>query len=470
MMRRPLAILVVLGLVVAGGMLTAASGAGDDSARYTLEFDNAFGLVEGGDLKVAGVRAGQTTGFRVNEGADRPTALVEVEITEPGFADFREDARCRIRPQSLIGEYFVDCQPGQAAKRLPEGATLPVEQNEGTIPADLVNNVLRRPYRERLRLILAELGTGLAGRPEDLNEAIRRAHPGLRETNQTLRILAEQNRVIEQFLRDSDTVLVDLEERKEDVARWVEEAGETSELSASRREALAGQFRRLPAFLDELEPTMQRLGRLADEQHPLLRDLQTAAPELETFFAEIGPFAREALPSIRSLGRAAETGREALDESSEEIRELRQLAAYAPRFARPLSNVLQTLEDRNRSVYPDPRAAETDPPAPDPTAGAEGYGFTGFETLLNYPFWQTMAISAFDEVSHMLRVVAHNSKCAPYETGHGVRELLEEDPNFLEDCVAWLGPDQPGVTTPDPTDAAASPAEAEPALDFLLAP
>jgi ABC-type transporter Mla subunit MlaD len=320
--------------------------------------------------------------------------------------------------------------------------------------------VLRRPYRERLRLILAELGTGLAG---------RRAHPGLRETNETLRILADQNRIIQRFIRDADTVLADLEERKRDVARWVTEAGETSELSASRREALAGQFRELPGFLGELEPTMQRLGSLADEQRPLLRDLQAAAPDLETFFSELGPFARQALPAIRSLGSTARTGREALRQSSEEVRELRELAAFAPRFAKPLSQVLQTLDDRDRSVYRDPRAAETDPPAPDPTAGAEGYGFTGFETLLNYPYWQTNAISAFDEVSHMLRVVAHDSRCADYQTGHTLREQLEHDPRFLEDCAAWLGPDQPGITTEDPTEGPRS-GRSDPLLDFLLAP
>ena len=43
---------------------------------------------------------------------------------------------------------------------------------------------MRRPYRERFRLIITELGTGLAGRPDDLQEVLRRAHPGLRETSQ----------------------------------------------------------------------------------------------------------------------------------------------------------------------------------------------------------------------------------------------------------------------------------------------
>ena len=34
-------------------------------------------------------------------------------IEDDGFKDFREDASCIIRPQSLIGEKFVDCTPTQ---------------------------------------------------------------------------------------------------------------------------------------------------------------------------------------------------------------------------------------------------------------------------------------------------------------------------------------------------------------------
>ncbi len=138
-------------------------------------FDNAFGLTEGGDFRVGGVKAGSTTEFKAITPRTRPPkAEVTAKITEPGFGDFREDASCNIKPQSLIGEYYVDCQPGtleQAAARRT-AARCRSSQTSSTIPQDLVNNILRRPYRERLRLIINELGTGLAGRPEDLQAVL----------------------------------------------------------------------------------------------------------------------------------------------------------------------------------------------------------------------------------------------------------------------------------------------------------
>src|SRR5919112_1882119 len=94
----------------------------------------------------------------------------------------------------FIGEIFIDCRPGTNPQRLEPGSTIPVEQTETTVPVDLVNNIMRRPYRERFSILLSELGAGLAARGEDLNETIRRAVPALRETDKVLKLLADQRR------------------------------------------------------------------------------------------------------------------------------------------------------------------------------------------------------------------------------------------------------------------------------------
>jgi ABC-type transporter Mla subunit MlaD len=456
-MRRALAALFVVGAGAAGVALTGAAGEGDAKGKsYWLAFENSFGLVEQGDVKIGNVTAGQTTEFKVDpgEGAKRPKALVKVEITEPGFDSLRTDAECRIRPQSLIGEYYIDCEPGSSREQLkadePADA-LPASQTSSVVPEDLLRNVMRRPYRERFRLIVAELGTGLAGRPQDLQQVLKRAHPGLRETSEVLEILGDQNRIIKDFITDSDRVIAALEAKKKDVARWVVEAGETAEISASRREALARQFELFPTFLDELKPTMARLGDLTDEQTPLLRDLRAAAPHLEKTFTELGPFAEASRPSFRSLADAARVGRRALDESREEIDELRRLAADAPELAKPLRQFLESIDDRRRTTEFDARAAQTDPPAPDKTHCEDDSkcGFTGMESLLNYVYWQTLSVNPFDELGHLLRfTVTEGVPCShPF-----VQPESEEDHELIEKCNSWLGPNQPGITTPDPTE------------------
>ncbi len=278
---------IAVALAVAAACVVAFVATGADDAgegrSYKVELDNAFGLTEGGDFRVGGVRAGKTTSFGLTE--ELPArAVVGFEITEPGFDSLRSDAFCQVRQQSLIGEYYLNCQPGSDEEELPEGATIPVDQTGRLVPIDLVQNVLRLPYAERLRLIIAELGTGLAGRPDELSEALRRAHPGLRETSKTLRILGDQTETLKNFVTDCDTVVAALAKNKIDVGRFVRESAETAEISASRDTELAAGFERLPGFLEQLGPYMGALGKVADETTPLLGDLRTASNDLERFF------------------------------------------------------------------------------------------------------------------------------------------------------------------------------------------
>src|SRR3981081_2300030 len=110
-MRRILLIgFVVLGaaaFLVAGVGASKDSTASADDPSYTIRLDNAFGLVTGADFKVAGVRAGTLKSIDLDQKTLK--ALVKVQVTQTGFGSFRTDASCQSRPQSLIGEYFIEC-------------------------------------------------------------------------------------------------------------------------------------------------------------------------------------------------------------------------------------------------------------------------------------------------------------------------------------------------------------------------
>ena len=56
-------------------------------------------------------------------------AAVTISIDDPGYQDFRSDAQCKIRPQSLIGEEFIDCTPTQPRAQ-GEPLPPPLEQLE----------------------------------------------------------------------------------------------------------------------------------------------------------------------------------------------------------------------------------------------------------------------------------------------------------------------------------------------------
>ena len=434
-MRRIAAILFVGALCAAFAL--AGTGAGGDGVGgddiYFVELDNAFGLVKGGDLKVSGVRAGKIERISVERRHMR--ARVEIAITDRGFGDLRTDARCEVRPQSLLGEYFLDCLPGTDTERLDRGGTIPVERTTSTIPLDLVQNIMRRPYRERWSIFLSELGAGLAARGDDLNETIRRANPALRETDKVLEALAEEREVIRDLYRDADTVLARLVERKEDVTEFVAEARDTSRASAVADRELARTFELLPALLQELDPTMDRLREAAAAQRPALVQLAGQAPTLNRLLDSLGPFAEASRPAVRALAKAARQGRPTVRDAAEPVKKLRRAARPLPEVATNLAFILQHLDDPKFAVEKDARAG----------LGPDG-GMTALRAILRYFWSQSQALNVHDANSYNLKVALFVDRvCGAYANA----EIAKDEANAR--CRAWLGPNQPGVTTPDPT-------------------
>jgi hypothetical protein len=261
-----------------------------------------------------------------------------------------------------------------------------------------------------------------------------------------LRILGDQNRVIENFIRDSDTVVSELADHRGEVSRWVREAGNTAQISATRSAEIRQGFRRLPTFLAELRPTMARLEDLIDAQTPLLGDLRHAAPSLTTFFERLGPFSQASRPALRGLGAASRAGTKAFREGAQEITELGRLAPKTKPTFKPLRQWLQSMDDRRRAIEPDPRAKASAPPPPDPTAIGRDGGFTGLEAPWNYFFWQTLSLNGVGDFGHYLRLGVTINDCSPVRNSP---PRTEADRQLFRKCNQWLGPNQPGVTTPD---------------------
>ena len=263
---------------------------------------------------------------------------------------------------------------------------------------------MRLPYRQRLALIINELGAGVAGRSGDLQAALRRAVPALTETDNLLKLLAGDSRTLQRLTVNADTVVTALARNKRQVARFVTEANDTATAAASQHAALQDSLARLPGFLQQLRPAMAKLGQAATANQPVLANLDAASPQLDRLFTDLTPFSRAALPAVRSLGRASATGRKAVQAATPTVNDLAAFAKPTPELAQNLSIVLRDLDDRGRAVEPDPRSPG-------------GKGYTGLEALLQYVFNQTLAINTFGPLGHVLAVDAFvDPKCTPYAT------------------------------------------------------
>ncbi len=388
-------VLLCAGLIALIVVLTSGSS---DPYRVRAIFDNAANLTQGEQVKVAGVPVGSVESVTPTPEAK---AAVVMSISNAGFQDFRTDAYCIIRPQSLLGEKFVDCRPTEAhaegaepppaLKVIPEGQEgagerlLPVQNTASPVDPDLLTDINQLPYAERLRIILNELGVGLAGRGEDLHEVIVRANPALRETNRVLAILANENRVLSKLAVDSDRALAPLAVVRKRVADSFAQQNAVATASARHETALARNLALFPPFLEQLGPVMERIRAFADETIPTFTELGKAAPALNRIFTQLPAFSSSSTVYFKSLGKFGKTAGPALKATEPLLERLEVLGTSAQPFANNLSSLLSSLKSTG-----------------------------GIERFMDFIFLAAGATNGYNSLGHFLRADLLSTNCVTY--------------------------------------------------------
>ncbi len=444
--------LLLVSLAAAGGGVAAVAGAQDDVHTYKIEIYNAFGLVPGSDVRVAGVNVGSITDLTVNE-AKRAVITVELEGDMTRLGD---DTTCESNPQSLIAEYFLDCQP--AGEPLEEDEMIPASQVKQTVQPDIVANTMREPFRRRLTLLINEFGTALAGNPDRLREAVRLGAPALSEFEEATDILANQAKMIRAFNVHSEKVSRELAARRERIVDFIDEAEDVASTALERREDVSRGFDLFDDYIDELRPTLAQLNDTARQQTPLLASLRDAAPDLYRLSVNLPEFQRASEGSLDSLGEAAVVGRRALTRGRDEIKLLAEAGKNAPITTEMLADFLRDWDDPRRATEINDLAEATTGRTSEQPGTKNTKGYTGLQGLLNYVYYQALAINQFDRAGHSLHVNLYEYQTGPCGSFSAGRDPATGEPgipaqgggmttNFLEivRCATWLGPNQPGI-------------------------
>jgi virulence factor Mce-like protein len=320
---------------VAAVLLVARRSNDEHGYRVAVVFDTAKGIVPGQQVKIAGDRVGAVTDVSLTP---QRTARLELEVDDR-FAPFRSDASCRILPEGLIAENFVQCQPGRASAPLGSVGGLPtVPVSQTTVPVSLqdVLNTFAFPTSRRIGMIIDELGIATSGRGTDLNDLLRRANPALQQSRRVLAVLDRQRQDLRASVEQTDRVLASLAVRDRDVRRFVSEAADLARTTALHRDDLGESVRRLPALLDAARPTLRSLDATVTDATPLLRRVRGAVPAARQITRELPAFADAALPAVRSIAQIAPRARSVL-------RDARPAAGHLKNTVGPLRDAAQVL-------------------------------------------------------------------------------------------------------------------------------
>ena len=412
-----------IGLIVAGVLVAAllialpAIGSNGSSGDYKVRgiFDNGSFVVNGEDVRVAGANVGTVESVDVtgndeiasDEGGPHAVpgkAVVVMKITDAGFKDFRADASCLIRPQSLIGEKFVDCTPTQprapgtpappALEQIEDGQPgegqylLPLENNGKTVDLDLIQNISRLPYRDRFRLILNDLGAGLAGRGQDLGEVIDRANPALRQTDRVLAILAQQNQQLASLADNGNRVLEPLARNRTHVTGFFHNAAISGAATAERSADLEESLRKFPETLRQVRLTSAKLKTFADKGIPLFSALNQGGRGISKATVNLPNFARLSIPALQTLGDAAQTAGPKLAASDGLLTDLAATANSSVPIGNNFSAFLDTFTKTG-----------------------------GFQNLMNFIYNSVGSTNGFDAFGHFLRSNLQLTACVEIASG-----------------------------------------------------
>lgn len=333
---RRITALVVVAAAAAIVVVSSIGAGSDEDYRVRLQFVNAGPITTGADVRVAGANVGVIEDIFVSNNNE---AAVVIKITDPAFQRFYKDAKCKIRLQSLIGERFIDCDPGTPTE--PELPTDPTDENRKVMLSDktsapvdideLLDN-MREPQRERFRVIINELGITLTGRGQDLQDILNRFDPTFKEVNDILKILARENKQLETLAVDGDRSLQALAKDRKSITSFFKNADKAARATNVKRAELAETLNRLPAFLDELEETSKVLKNFAEQAAPVAASARAAAPDLSTFVTGTNEFVKEANPALTRFGTSADIFRQ-------------QIPAI-----QPLADILRVISDNRGSV------------------------------------------------------------------------------------------------------------------------
>ncbi|MGN6586450.1 MAG: MlaD family protein [Solirubrobacterales bacterium] len=370
--RLILAAAVVAAIVVV--VLLVSGGGSSGGYRVRAVFDNGGFMVSGEQVRVAGANVGEiesvsvsmpgeTVAYKNGKAVEKPgKAIIVMNITDPGFHDWRQDATCLIRPQSLIGEKFVDCrptlprapgsEPPPPLKKIPEGEPgegqylLPLGNNGTSVDPDLINDIYTLPYAQRFRLLLNELGAGFAGRGEDVKVLVERANPVLRDVDRLFGILSAQRNQLARLASNSEEILGPLSRERAHVAGFLANAGAAAQASSERGSELEEALQKFPTFLREFRQTMVSLKSFSDAGTPVFEDFGTAAPSLTDATETLTPFSESLTVALKSLGNAGEASGPYFAKADPVVRKARDLAksGVVPTadLARLLVNIKQT--------------------------------------------------------------------------------------------------------------------------------
>jgi phospholipid/cholesterol/gamma-HCH transport system substrate-binding protein len=294
-------------LAVGAGVVAVAIAAwllfaGDSGYKVTAEFLNAGQLVNGNEVRVAGNTVGTVEDIDVTK-----DGRAEVSFTVDGdYAPLRRGTRAIVKQTSLSGiaNRYVDLHLGpDGGEEIEDGGVIEADMTETAVELDQVFALFDEETRGSLQDFIEGQATTLKDRGRELREGIHYLNPALSTGSRLFEELTEDEKLLEEFIVDSATLVNTLASRRDDLTGVVSNLNATFGALGSQQDALAESVERLPPFMRRANTTFVNLRAALDDVDPLVDASKPAVRRLGPFLDQARLFARDGEPTFRDLSR-----------------------------------------------------------------------------------------------------------------------------------------------------------------------
>ena len=281
-------------------LFTQAGGRLRVHSPYTASalVPDALNIVNNSDVRRDGVKIGRVRKIE----PDGQVSRITFEIEKKSQADLYKNATVRVRTKTLVGESYLDVDPGTpAAGKLANKATLPLTQAKEIVPLERILSTLDDKTRAEVRRNLKGIGVGLEGNGQNLNKLFGSINPFVTNGGRLGRILVPQRRQLAALIDNTGQVLGALGERTAAFRSLAVDAKTTAEAVNQRDAQFRQTLKEIPATLDQAQTSVRKLASFSSTATPVFRSLKLSSRQLSPAVEDLGPVAKSTRTLFREL-------------------------------------------------------------------------------------------------------------------------------------------------------------------------
>ncbi|HET8602541.1 MAG TPA: MCE family protein [Marmoricola sp.] len=252
------------------------------SRDYQAVFSDSSGLVNGSEVRIAGVRVGTVSGIKV---IDRSRALVSFSVDDNAVVTRSSEATIRYR--DLVGGRYISISQGVGdATRLPDGATIPISRTHPALDLTVLFNGFKPLFAaltpadvNKLSYEIIQVFQGEGSNLEGL----------LQNTASVTSTLADRDQVIGQMIDNLNAVLHTVGQRDQQLSDLIVQFRSFMHGLMTDRQAILGSLNQIsdltqqtadlatgirPSFVEDVHQLRRTAGNIARGRDELDRALQ----------------------------------------------------------------------------------------------------------------------------------------------------------------------------------------------------